>query len=121
MRISDWSSDVCSSDLVDRKATHDEAFAALAAGAVTYYFADRAILNAVVGRADNAGDFLVGGKFLTYEPYALPFAKGRSPELRDAANATIAALFPSRRIQALYEHHFPGQTPNDLLTRNSVV
>lgn len=100
---------------VERKATHDEAFAALAAGEVMYYFADRAILKAVVGRADNAGDFVVGGKFLTYEPYALPFAKGRSPELRDAANATIAELFRSRRIHVIYENHFPGQRPSDLL------
>src|SRR3546814_19430798 len=90
MRISDWSSDVCSSDL---------------------------ILNAVVGRADNAADFLVGGKFLTYEPYALPFAKGRPPELRDAANATIAELFRSRRVHAISATHIPGRRQRDVLPR----
>lgn len=100
---------------IDRKATHDEAFAALDAGEVTYYFGDRAILNAVVGRAANADAFVVGGKFLTYEPYALPFAKGRSAGLRDAANAAIAELFRSRRIHDIYENHFPGQRPSDLL------
>lgn len=100
---------------IDRKATHDEAFAALAAGEVSYYFGDRAILNAVVRRAANADEFVVGGKFLTYEPYALPFAKGRSPDLQDAANAAIAELFRSRRILGIYENHFPGQRPSDLL------
>src|SRR3546814_14396639 len=74
---------------VDRKATHDEAFAALAAGAVTYYFAYRALLNAVVGRAANAGDFIVGGKFMPYEPYALPFAKARPPDVRQSGEGCV--------------------------------
>src|SRR3546814_14706795 len=58
---------------VDRKATHDEAFAALAAGAVTYYFADRAHLNSVLGLADNAGPLLCAGNVLTPRPLRVPF------------------------------------------------
>lgn len=97
------------------KATHAEAFAALAKGEVQYYFGDRDILRAVVGRADNAEDFQVGGKFLTYEPYALPFAKGKNPELLQAANIAIARMYRSRQINSVYERHFTGQRPSALL------
>lgn len=98
-----------------RKATHDEAFDSLVLGEAEYYFGDRVILSAIVGRSDNANEFVVGGNFLTYEPYALPFAKGRNRDLMDAANITIAELYRSRKIHKIYENHFEGQRPSDLL------
>lgn len=95
--------------------THQEAFQALADSEVDYYFGDRAILQAMADRSGDADRFQVSGRFLSYEPYAMPFAKGENTDLRYATNKALAKLYRSKRIFGIYERHFNGEAPNEVL------
>lgn len=98
-----------------RMPTHTAAFDALSGGKADYYFADRVILSAVAARSKLGDDIVVGGKFLTYEPYALPVLRGRNQDLLQAANLAIATLYRDGGIENIYKSHFPDQRPSDLL------
>ena len=98
--------------IVSNFVTHDEAIQALSDNKVEYYIADRAILRSVIMQTDNPSDFNVGDGFLTYEPYALPISKDHR-DFKYAANATIAELYRSGKINTIYEAHFPNQSPSD--------
>lgn len=100
---------------IEPKTTHQDAFRSLVQREVDLYFGDREILQAMVERSGNPGEFVVGGKFLTYEPYAMPFAKGKNVELRHAADKAIAKLYRSKQILNIYKRHFGGADPNDVL------
>jgi len=100
---------------IQLKTTHQDAFRALVQREVDLYFGDREILQAMVERSGNADEFVVGGKFLTYEPYALPFAKGKNVELRHAANKAIGRLYRSKQILSIFKRHFDGKEPNEAL------
>ena len=98
-----------------RMPTHTAAYDALSSGKADFYFGDRVILNAVAARSKLGKDIVVGGKFLTYEPYALPVLRGRNQDLLRAANLAIAALYRDGGIENVYKSHFPDQRPSDLL------
>jgi|GEM_PF-246822 len=98
-----------------RKADHMAAFAALIGGEADYYFGDRVILTAVAERSNAGADVVVGGKFLTYEPYALPFARGKNGDLRLAANLAIAKLYRDGGIKHIYKNNFGERRPSELL------
>ena len=91
---------------LSRMADHPSAIKALLKNEVDYYLGDKIILEYVLRQHDPQKRLIVGPRFLSYEPYAIPVSV-ENRNLLLAANETISHLYRSRKIRDLYRAHFP--------------
>lgn len=93
---------------------HEEGLASLEVGEVDAYFADRVLLIGLAGDRLRSGAMHLSGQFYSFEPYALMVRRG-DDDLRLIADRTLAKVYRSGEIRALYQKHFPGARPSGLL------
>src|SRR3546814_12159710 len=126
MRISDWSSDVCSSDLNDEAQAHEQLDAALAAGvnfvdtAEMYPVAPRAetygrtaqIIGSWLARSARRHDISLASKVIG--PGAFPYVRGGPRLDRESVMAACEASLKRLRTDYLdlYQVHWPQRPTN---------
>ncbi len=93
---------------------HEEGLAALEAGKIDAYFADRILLFGLADKASNPSKLKLSGKFYSYEPYALMVRRG-DDAFRLVADRTLAGLYRDREIRSIYRKWFGKTEPSDLL------
>lgn len=93
---------------------HEAGLAALEAGKIDAYFADRILLFGLAGKASDPSKFKLSGRFYSYEPYALMVRRG-DDDFRLVADRTLARLYRDRQIKAIYRKWFGKVEPSDLL------
>lgn len=94
--------------------THDEGIAALEAGDVEAYFADRTILRYILGKRQSTEKLLLADNYLTIEPYALALPLGES-RLRLAVDRALSHLYRSGRVAKIFQDAFgPEAKPTAL-------
>lgn len=79
---------------------HRSGIGNLVDGRIDAYFADRSILSYLYGRAATSRDFQIGGKYFSYETYALALPRGDT-EFRWLVDHTLAQLARDGRMAAL--------------------
>ena len=91
--------------------SHDEGLQQVADGKLDAYFADRAILLGLVMASYTPGQFLVGDRLFSHEPYGLALAKG-DEEFRLLVDRSLSRLYRTLEIEPIITRHFgrPGPT-----------
>lgn len=107
---------------VVRVRDHEQGFRALQGTAVEAYASDHVLLHGLLHRAENADDYEVVGRFLSYDPYAIMLPRGDA-DFRLAVNRALSALFRSGEIEDIYDRWFFGMRlpASDLLLAAFVV
>lgn len=85
--------------------THDEGLAALEAGNVSAYFADRTILMYLLNGRSSPHKLLLSDSFLTIEPYALALPRG-DEAMRLAVDRALSHLYRSGAILKIFKDSF---------------
>ena len=95
---------------------HAAGFLALETARVDAYSTDHILLFGLISKAKNPDDYIVTGRFLSYDPYALMVRRDDS-EFRLLVNKTLSEIFRSGEINAIYDKWFqPLEVPaTDLL------
>lgn len=95
---------------------HAAGFLALETDRVDAYSTDHILLFGLISKAKNPGDYMVTGRFLSYDPYALMVRRDDS-EFRLLVNKTLSDIFRSGEINGMYDKWFDplGVPPTDLL------
>lgn len=94
--------------------THDEGIAALQAGEIEAYFADRTILRYILGKRQSTEKLLLADNYLTIEPYALALPLGEN-RLRLAVDRALSHLYRSGRVAKIFQDAFgPEAKPTSL-------
>ena len=89
--------------------SHDEGYRKVAEGELDAYFSDRAILMGLVMASDNPGDFLIGERLYTHEPYGLALTKG-DEDFRLLVDRSLSRLYRTLEIVPIFSRHLgrPG-------------
>lgn len=82
--------------------THVEGLEALAAGEITAYFGDQAILRYQLGRLRPTTPLQLLDEQFSFEPYALAMKRGES-NLRLAVDSALSAAFESKEVYQMIE------------------
>ncbi len=90
--------------------SYDEGLQKVRAGEVDAFFGDRAILLGMAIASEDPGDFLVGDRLYTHEPYGLALAKG-DEDFRLLVDRTLSEIYRSLEITQFFARHFgrPGR------------
>lgn len=99
---------------IDAFETHEAGVAAVLAGEIDGYFADRAILvgqHRARGATDNV---VVSRKTFTQEPYALAIPRG-DEDFRLVVDRALSHLYRTGEVLALIERHFGAPSPDVVL------
>ena len=101
---------------------HAEGFLALETDRADAYSTDHILLYGLIDKAKNPTDYMVVGRFLSYDPYALMVPRNDSP-FRLAVNRKLSELFRTGRISGIYEKWFQpmGVPMSDLLLASFVL
>jgi ABC-type amino acid transport substrate-binding protein len=103
-----------SADVVSAK-THEEGLTLLDQGAITAYFADRAILMFLTARSSAPDKLRLADNYLTTEPYALALARG-DDDFRLAVDRALSRIYRSGEIVPIFAHTFgTSAKPSDVL------
>ncbi|QLA18661.1 transporter substrate-binding domain-containing protein [Desulfolutivibrio sulfoxidireducens] len=91
---------------------HNKGFLALQQGKIDAYFTDASILAGMKAKAEKPDDWMIVGRFLTYEPYGILLPKDQG-DWRDFVNATLVKTIKSGRYQEIYDKWFgpKGEVP----------
>ncbi len=84
---------------------HDEAFKAVEDGRAVAFPMDDVLLYGLISKAAKPDDFVVVGKYLSVEPYAIMMRKDE-PQLEKIVNRALIDLFQSGEIRRLYAKWF---------------
>lgn len=93
---------------------HEKGLAALEAGKIDAYFADRILLLGLARKASDPSKLKLSGRFYSYEPYALMVRRG-DDDFRLVADSALARLYRDREIESIYGKWFGKVAPSDLL------
>lgn len=93
---------------------HEEGLAAVEAGQIDAYFADRILLLGLAKKAKDPKKLKLSGRFYSYEPYAL-MVRRDDDAFRLVADRALARLYRSREIESIYRKWFGKTEPSDLL------
>ena len=85
--------------------THAEGWAALTAGTIDAYFADRALLGSLMVTAQNPGNIRLGNRLLTREIYAIAIRHGDS-DLRLLVDRALTKFYRSPDFTTLLRRYF---------------
>jgi ABC-type amino acid transport substrate-binding protein len=85
--------------------THAEGWAALKAGTIDAYFADRALLGSLLATAHNPGNLMLGNRLLTREIYAIAIRHGDA-DLRLLVDRALTKFYQSPDFTALLQRYF---------------
>jgi ABC-type amino acid transport substrate-binding protein len=96
--------------------THDEGLAALEAGEVAAYFADRTILMYLLNARTSPQKLLLADSFLTVEPYALGLPHG-DDALRLAVDRALSHLYRSGAVVKIFKESFGAKAKPTSLQR----
>lgn len=101
---------------------HAEGFLALETDRADAYSTDHILLYGLIDKAKNPTDYMVVGRFLSYDPYALMVPRNDSA-FRLAVNRKLSELFRTGRISGIYEKWFQpmGVPMSDLLLASFVL
>ena len=101
-------------DVVPAK-THEEGLAMLDTGAISAYFADRAILQSLIKQSRDEKKLLLADNYLTVEPYALALPRG-DEDFRLAVDRALSHLYREGGITPIFTESFQdGTTPSGIL------
>lgn len=87
---------------------HDQSFRAVEQGTAVAFAMDDVLLYGLIAKAKQPDDFVVVGKHLSVEPYAIMLRKA-DPELEAIVDRTLALLFASGEIRELYAKWFTSR------------
>lgn len=95
---------------------HNFGFLALESDRVDAHSTDHILLFGLISKAKNPDDYIVTGRFLSYDPYALMVRRDDS-EFRLLVNKTLSEIFRSGEINGIYDKWFLplGVPATDLL------
>lgn len=93
--------------------THVEGLEALAAGDITAYFGDQAILRYQLGRIRPSTPLQLVDEQFSFEPYALTMKRGES-ELRLAVDSALSAAFETEEVYEMIEASLGEVTLSDI-------
>jgi glutamate/aspartate transport system substrate-binding protein len=93
---------------------YERAFEQLAASEAQALAADDVLLTGMIVDKRLQGRFDIVGGLLSYEPYAIMFARDDAP-LADVVQATFARLAASRELRWIYTRWFESRLPNGVL------
>jgi glutamate/aspartate transport system substrate-binding protein len=85
----------------------------LASGAADALAADDILLTGYVAEKGLRGQYAVVGELLSYEPYAIMFARGDAP-LAEAVDAAFRRLATTREIRWIYNKWFLRSLPSGI-------
>ena len=95
--------------------SHEEGLKALENGATAAYFADRAILAFLAGKAADASQLRLANDYLSLEPYALALPRG-DEDFRLAVDRSLSHIYKSGGIAAVFAKTFGAQMqPSDTI------
>jgi polar amino acid transport system substrate-binding protein/glutamate/aspartate transport system substrate-binding protein len=95
--------------------THAEGLAALLGGKIAAYFADRSILQSLIGSSSDPSKLLLANTYLTVEPYALALPHG-DDDFRLAVDTALSHIYTSGEIVPIFNKTFANAgTGNKLL------
>lgn len=100
--------------------SHDDGLSQLESGAVSAYFADHAILAALVLRAKAGDNLRLSKRYFTQEPYALALPRGDS-DFRLAVDRALSRIYRSPAIGQIFAKAFGTAQPSDLLKALFVI
>lgn len=89
---------------------HAEGFLALETDRVDAYSTDHILLYGLIAKAKNPADYMVTGRFLSFDPYGLMLPRDDSA-FRLVVNKTLAGLFRSGEIDKIYNKWFMSPIP----------
>lgn len=84
---------------------HSAGFLTLESDRVDAYSTDHVLLFGLISKAKRPDDYVVTGRFLSYDPYALMVRRDDS-EFRLLVNRTLSDIFRSGEINAIYDKWF---------------
>ncbi len=87
---------------------HDQSFRAVEQGTALAFPMDDVLLYGLIAKAKQPDDFVVVGKYLSVEPYAIMLRK-EDPELEAIVDRTLSLLFASGEIRELYAKWFASR------------
>lgn len=93
--------------------THVEGLEALAAGEISAYFGDQAILRYQLGRIRPATPLQLVDEQFSFEPYALAMKRGES-NLRLIVDSALSASFETKKIYTMIEATLGGVALSDI-------
>ncbi len=95
-------------------ADHHTGLSELESGALSAYFADRAIL-AMLGReSQNPANLVLSDRYFSYEPYALALQRG-DDDFRLLVDSTLARLYRTKAVVKIYQAYFGNSPMSELL------
>ena len=94
--------------------THAEGLKMLETGAISAYFADRAILGYLASISSAADKLRLADNYLSLEPYALALPRGDS-DFRLAVDRALSRIYKSGDIVAIFAGTFGQMQPTDTL------
>lgn len=95
--------------------SHDEGLRQVADGKLDAYFADRAILLGLTAADADPGQFVVGERLYTHEPYGLALSK-RDDDFRLLVDRSLSRLYRSPEIVPILTRYF-GPPEASVLSR----
>lgn len=87
---------------------HDQSFKAVEQGTALAFPMDDVLLYGLIAKARQPDDFVVVGKYLSVEPYAIMLRKGDA-DLEAIVDRTLSLLFASGEIRELYAKWFASR------------
>ena len=94
--------------------SHDDALNQLQKGALSAYFADRAILLHIMLSSPSADKLRVGADYFSFEPYALALKRG-DEKFRLAVDRALSRLYREGGIVPIFRNSFGKAEPSDVL------
>jgi glutamate/aspartate transport system substrate-binding protein len=86
-------------------ADHNESFKAVAEGRAIVFPMDDVLLYGLISKSTKPDDFMVVGKYLSVEPYAIMMRRDE-PQLERVVNRALTDLFQSGEIRRMYAKWF---------------
>ncbi len=103
-----------SAEVVPAK-SHDDGIKMLEDGGVAAYFADRAILAYLAGRAQDPSQFRLANDYLSLEPYALALPRG-DEDFRLSVDRALSHIYRTGGIAAVFAKTFGTQMePSEII------
>ncbi len=95
--------------------SHDDGLARLESGAISAYFADRAILASLLAGSKDPDALKLSRRYFSYEPYGLAMTRG-DHAFRLLVDRTLSRLYRSGEIETLFTNAFGADAePTDVL------
>ena len=99
---------------------HEAGLQLLAAGDLSAYFGDRAILAYMKLRSGVQDQLQLSKRFFSHEPYALALPRG-DEDFRLAVDRVLSALYRTGKVGAVFKATFPNAQPTDMLKALYVI